>query len=396
MDLSRLRDDPVAELQLSDLLLIGRESDLLEAIRRSDRDSTEPLDLLRLQASRIGIPPLVFEGVCLPRLRGRYFEITTDGNVTLRFTTTEQIYSYAIERLKHIERDSDKEKQIHYCDILAESMVKPVSSDNFFGVLSEFGKPYRKPLYEFAITNRLLIPFSWKNEGYVVSHHLYKDERRFKAALEILEAHKLASMLNFIQENPGNPSTVVEQHLGLAAGTISALSTAGIIEPIRLDVEGDSKEYLFAPTTTNEREDQDEFDPVKMTVSNFRFGEYYSKKTRLWSLDKFLSKLLDRGFAGNAEAIGTDYRNLETIGVIRVVPVSGSNYRFWLLKKDVVEDVRSIIRGAIPIKSNQNIGDITSLENLVQTRRQMDPALVRKAQGNVNQALREIQETSLG
>jgi len=133
-----------------------------------------------------------------------------------------------------------------------------------------------------------------------------------------------------------------------------------------------------------------------MTASNFRFGEYYSKKTRLWSLDKFLSKLIDKGFAGNAEAIGTDYRNLETIGVIRVVPLSGNNFRFWLLKKDVVEDVRSIIRGTIPIKSNQNVGDITSLANLVQTRRQMDSTVLRRVQGNVNQALREIEETSLG
>jgi hypothetical protein len=396
IDISRLHDDPVAELQLSDLLLIGREADLLEAIRRSKKEAIEPLDLLRLQASRIGIPAQVFEGICLPRLRGRFFEIAAEGTVSLNFTTTEKIYSYAIDRLNQLEAGSNTAKQIQYCDILGESMVKPVPSDDFFQALSEFGKAFRTPLYDFAITNRLLIPFSWKNEGYVVSHHLYKDERRFKAALEILDAHKLANMLEFIQENPGNPSNVVERHLGLAAGTISALSNVGVIEPIRLVVEGDSKEYLFTPVTTSARKDQDHFDPVKMTASNFRFGEYYSKKTRLWGLDKFLTKLIEQGFAGNAEPIGTDYHNLETIGVIRVVPVWGNNYRFWLLKKDVVEDVRSILRGAIPIKSNQDVGDITSLDNLVQTRRGIDPAVLRRAQGNLNQALRQLEETSLG
>jgi hypothetical protein len=396
IDLSRLHGDPVAELQLSDLLLVGREADLLEAIRRSKKDAMEPLDLLRLQASRIGIPAQVFEGICLPRLRGRFFEIAAEGNVSLSFSTTERIYSYTIERLAELEAGPNTAKQVQYCDILAESMVKPIPSNDFFEVLSEFGKAFRTPLYNFAVANKLLTTFNWKNEGYVVSHHLYKDERRFKAALEILEAYKLANMLEFIQENPGNPSNVVERHLGLAAGTISALSNVGVIQPIRLVVEGDSKEYLFTPLTTSARGDQDEFDPVKMTASNFRFGEYYSKKTRLWSVDKFLSALIDQGFAGNAEPIGTDYHNLETIGVIKVVPVAGNNYRFWLLKKDVVEDARSILRGAIPIKSNQDVGDITSLDNLVQTRRGMDPEILKRAQGNLNQALRHLEETSLG
>jgi hypothetical protein len=396
VDLSRLHGDPVAELQLSDLFLVGRESDLLEAIRRSKKDAVEPLDLLWLQASKIGIPPQVFGRVCLPRLRGHFFEVDVEGNVSLKFTNTEQIYAYATELLKELEREPEKSKQVHYCDIIADSMVKPIPSDDYFHVVSEFGKPFRKSLYDFAIANRLLTTFNWKNEGYVVSHHLYKDDKRFREAMEILDAHKVAGMLNFILENPGNPSAVVERHLRLPTGTISALSNTGVIEPIRLDVEGDTKEYLFAPTTTNLRQDQDEFDPVKMTLSNFRFGEYYSKKTQLRSLDEFLSSLLDRGFAGWAEPIGTDYRNIEGMGVLKVVPVSGNNYRFWLLKRDVIEDVRSIVRGTIPIKSDQNIGDITSLENLVQTRRQLDPEVIRRAQANVNEAVRELHETSLG
>src|SRR5213594_2910714 len=123
VDLSRLHGDPVAELQLSDLLLIGRESDLLEAIRRSKKDVVEPLDLLRLQASKIGIPPQVFESVCLPRLRGNCIELDVEGNVSLKFTNTEQIYTYATKRLKELEREPEKTKQVQYCDIIANSML---------------------------------------------------------------------------------------------------------------------------------------------------------------------------------------------------------------------------------------------------------------------------------
>jgi hypothetical protein len=40
VDLSRLPDDPIAEDHLSDILLVGREVDLLETIRVSSKDTT--------------------------------------------------------------------------------------------------------------------------------------------------------------------------------------------------------------------------------------------------------------------------------------------------------------------------------------------------------------------
>jgi hypothetical protein len=398
VDLSRIHHDEVAEIQLADVLLTGREADLLEAIRHSQKDVSVPLELLRLQASRVGIPPLVFEKFTLPRLRHSCLEITDDGTVSLRFTETERVYSYVTKCLREIEQNPDTEKQIRYLDVLAESMAKPIALEVFYEALSRFDKPYRKPLQDFMVENKLLIPFQWRNEGYVVSHRLYKDEKRFKAALEILESQGLAQVLEFLNQNPGNPSPVVGKHLGLPGGAISALSRLGILEPIRLTVEGDSKEYLFTPAITASRPDKDQFDPVKMTLANFRFGEYYSKKTRLRSLDEFLSSLLDRGYAGWAEAIGTDYRNLEAIGVVKVVPVSGGKYRFWLMKRDVITDVRSIVRGAIPIQSDQDIGDLTSVDNLILSRRQISLSRVKEKemQKKLFQAIRDIQAASLG
>ena len=175
-----------------------------------------------------------------------------------------------------------------------------------------------------------------------------------------------------MQDNPGNPLPVVSQVLGTKDDTLHLLSKYGLLEPLKLEVQGDNKEYLFSPNSTMERDDKDHFDLVKMTLANFRFGEYYSKKTRLYNLHLFFGRLLDRGYAGSAEAIGTDYHNLEKNGIVRVEKIDTNNYRFWLLKRDVIEDANNIIKGAIPFHSSREAVNLSNIENMVQTRTKID------------------------
>jgi hypothetical protein len=109
---------------------------------------------------------------------------------------------------------------------------------------------------------------------------------------------------------------------------------------------------------------------VKKTLSNFRYGERYSK-WNLYSIDSFLSSLLDRGYAGRATPIGTDYRNLELAGVVKVEKIAGDingKYRFWLLKRDVIEDVQNIIKGNIPFTTNIPEINLSSMDNTVTSR----------------------------
>jgi hypothetical protein len=112
---------------------------------------------------------------------------------------------------------------------------------------------------------------------------------------------------------------------------------------------------------------------VRKTLSNFRFGEYYSDKTRLQNLHAFLTSLLDHGYAGKAEAIGTDYQNLELLGIVRIEVVDPfGNCRFWMLKKDVIEDAISILQGSIPIQSKLRAANLSSIEGVVQARSKLN------------------------
>jgi hypothetical protein len=387
VDLSRLPDDPIAESQLSDILLVGREVDLLETIRVSSKDTTIPLELLKFQSTRLRIAPQLFasevkdfEGKAMLQLMG--------DKIKLLFETSHEVYNYGLRRLAEI---GDK-NQIDLLQLISVTWRKPVVTDELYSMLSRFGKPYRTGLWNFFIDNKILIPFTWRNEQYLISCRLFKDEKKLRMALEILEENHLNNIVDFLRDNPGNPLPVASRHLNVNQETILLLGQYGIVDPLRLDVKGDTKEYLFSADSTIKRDDTDHFDLVKMTLANFRFGEYYSKKSKLESLDEFLSSMLDRGFAGWAEAIGTDYKNLENAGIIRVERVSGSFYRFWLVKKDVIADARDIVRGVIPIVSSKDVGTLADIENAVRTRRQIDVDITHSANKGINDAIRLIQE----
>jgi hypothetical protein len=278
---------------------------------------------------------------------------------------------------------------------MAKTFLKPVLASELFEVMALFSKPFREGLWNFLKNNNVLIPFSHNNENFVINHRLYKDPKKFEMAMQILEEQKLENIVEFLQDNPGNPLPVVSQALGTQDGTLYLLSKYGLLEPIKLEVQGDNKEYLFSPNSTMERDDKDHFDLVKMTLANFRFGEYYSKKTRLFSLNLFFNKMLDKGYAGSAEAIGTDYQNLEKNGIVRVEKIDSANYRFWLLKRDVIEDANNIIKGVIPFHSSRAVGCLSNINNMVQTRTQIDIEIAKATQKEVIKALRDIQEGSV-
>lgn len=388
VDLSRLPDDPIAESQLSDILLLGREVDLLEMVRSTEEESIVPTELMKLQATRLRIAPQLFERDVLNAFEKKRMLQLINSKVKLLYQTSTEVYNYGLRRLVEI-RDRE---QLDFLAILARTLNKPIPTSDFYDLLSRFNKAYRTGLWNFVIQNKILIPFRWRDGSYLISNRLFKDEKKLKMALEILEENHLDHIVEFLRENPGNPLPVVSKHLKADENTLLLLGKYGLLEPLKLEVQGDTKDYLFSADSTLKRQDSDHFDLVKMTLANFRFGEYYSKKSKLRSLDDFLSSMLDRGFAGWASAIGTDYQNLEKNLIVRVEKVTGNIYRFWLIKRDVITDARDIVRGIIPISSNKDVGTLSNIENLVLTRRQIDVDIAQATNKEIVHAIRLIQE----
>lgn len=389
VDLCRLSNqNPFAMIQLRRLLQIGKEVDLLEALRRSEKNEEMTIDSVLIHSANLQIDPSTTETTIFPLFQEEGMIQLDESKVVLNYTETQDVYEYGKRRLVILNENESK-----LAALLCNSTRQGVPIEELDQVLELFPVQFRGGLRRFLFENKILQSFNHKGSEYVTSPRIFKNDDKLKEAKEILTDHKFDSVINFIDENPGNPLPVVGKHIQIDNDAIKLLSQTGIIDPVRLDVGGDVKDYLFASDILNKRTDKDHFDLVRKTLANFRFGEYYSQKTRLHDLDRFFEVMLEHGYAGKAVPIGTDYQNLEWAGVFRIEKIHGTDdYRFWMLKRDVIEDARSVLRGYIPIQSSLENVDLSNIENVVQTRSQMTYTLDAISKTNLLKALRQIQE----
>jgi hypothetical protein len=389
VDLSRLDRNPHAEIQLRRLLAVGREIDLLEALRRSEKKAQLTIETVLIHATGLGIDSELVESSILQSFQEYKMIDIDDSRVILNYTETSEVYGYGKVRLD----EKVTEKELKFAEFICRSTKGAIPIDELDKILELFPREFRFGLRNFLLENNVLKTFTSEGTEYVISPRIYKDEKKFREAVEILSDHGLKNIVDFVQENPGNPLPVAEEYLHTNQQTLDLLGQSGIIDPIRLDVRGDVKDYLYSSDILNRRDDKDHFDLVRKTLANFRFGEYYSEKTRLYNLDRFLEYMLDHGYAGSAEAIGTDYVNLEWAGIFKIKKLLGTkNYRFWMLKRDVVEDVRSILRGYIPIQSSLKVGELSKIEGVVQTRGKIRVSLDPTSMKEIAKALRQIED----
>jgi len=389
VDLSRLGRNPYAEIQLRRLLAVGREIDLLEALRRSEKSAQLTVENVIIHATGLGIDADSVESSMLQAFQQHKMIDIDDSNVVLKYTETAQVYSYGRIRLD----EKVTEKELKFVDLICRSCEGAVSIEELDEVLELFPREFRLGLKSFLFENNILKKFISEGAEYVVSPRIYKNEQKFREAIEILNEHRLSNIVDFIQKNPGNPLPVAEKHLQTDQETLELLSQSGIIDPVRLDVRGDVKDYLYCSDILNCRDDKDHFDLVRKTLANFRFGEYYSKKTKLYDLQRFFGYMLDHGYAGKAEAIGTDYMNLEWAGIFKIEQITGTEkYRFWMLKRDVVEDALTVLRGYVPICSNLEVGELARIEGVVNARAHIGLRLGQDSMKDITKALRQIEE----
>lgn len=388
IDLGRIRPrNQIPEVGLVRLLLLGRVTDLLENMRRTEEKDELTLEIVTIQASAIGLDPALAQNLVKNRLVNDKLVHIDGEEITLLYGKPSDVYGYSIRHML----SELSEAELSLLKLICNSTRKAMGIEDLDKVLGLFLRAYRQGLRTFLFDNKILQEFRHDEADYIVSPRAYKNEKNFKMAIEVLTDHKLSPLMDFIRENPGNPDTVVQTYKNVDRDAITALSSSGVIDPLALDVHGDKKNYLFSADLLRKRSDNDHFDLVKTTLANFRFGEYYSTNARLSSLEKFLQSLLDRGFAGAATPIGTDYNELESRQIVRVKAVSGTEkYRFWLLKRDVIEDCLSVLKGYVPINAQAMKPNLSGIDSVVQSRSDLN--IISATKSTVADAIRMIQE----
>lgn len=353
--------------ELNNIVHLGKEIDLLETIRRQDNPEKDvfsfPKQQLTLYGAGIRMDPIVLERITMENfIEKDLIRILNDDTIEVNFKDWRKILNYGKSQIE-LSLNSRSQELLN---LLAEGMVKPVNDDYYQKVITSFPSTVQNPLSNYLSKSKLLSPIQAKESIYYSSPKIYKHEDSFRKLLEYNEDEKISNALEFLTCNPGIPLESINPE-SLNHSLLKGLTLSGALDSISLDINGISHEYLIPSNLNTDRLDKDHLDQVKKTLANFRFGQSYAKWT-LRSPKIFLEKLLENGYAGNASPIGTDYRHLEAAGIVTVEKISGSNYRFWMHKQDIIEDTIKVLNGSVPVISANPYINIDKMDDSVLSR----------------------------
>ena len=168
-----------------------------------------------------------------------------------------------------------------------------------------------------------------------------------EAALRAADARATNEVRDLLEEvalNPGLPESHVKatEQRWVDFAVSQNLVQRSVIQTS----EGSEKGFLFTPHL---RRDPfggtagDASGHVRQLVGSMIYAATFAEY-KLDSPEVFLRALINRGVAGNATPIGTDYPMLEKAGVVKVVAGTGTGrYRLHLLQSEVAEDALKML-----------------------------------------------------
>jgi hypothetical protein len=228
--------------------------------------------------------------------------------------------------------------------LLASDGLAEVESVSALGVSTSF-KMVR--CYEPSKRDDPVIfnPYIWRANHEKIAHallHLPSDERSaVKTSLEL------------VSRAQGVPVANLEVDRKL----LSTAHSVGLLDLVEVSTAtNDRREFAFSPHLATHPDTSmiadDLLNDVRAVLACVGYGENYSKISRLGGSNRektinTLAKLLSLGEAGDATAIGVDYKLLEERGIITVVPTltsPGGRFAMVLLRREPVEIALRIIR----------------------------------------------------
>ena len=128
---------------------------------------------------------------------------------------------------------------------------------------------------------------------------------------------------------------------------------------------GVEKSFVLTPRMFGTLEDKlvdDICDQIKLFLSCIRFGQHYSKISKVRDPVALVRALIERGSIGPATPIGTDYVMLEVEGIVKLRPAGGCMYYMDLVKDDIAKLTLQVLEHGEVLPFNT-----AELNNLYQT-----------------------------
>jgi len=335
-DMERVLDQfesPVLGSHFRATLPTGRIVKLLVSLQGQDVISMPALESIAYKEAHI--TPFELHGTYLPLFQDWGFVRIYENRIEENIKSRQSI----LERAGRLWEESNPHpvEQLGI-ELFDKAALSPLPSDTINKTLSRFDELTCKSSLTHLRESGLVDQFQYKETEWFYSPEIfgenYSKTIKFIANQSQDERKRIYSVIESVLQDQGVPHSTLAQKS--EENLINQIVGAGLLMGYPLSIGDSTHVYYFTPDLRNryDREGRgDKFELIKTGISHFQFA-YRLADARTGKLRFspyiFLDKLLEKGTAGNATAIGTDYYLLVQKGLVKIERTYGTRYRFLL------------------------------------------------------------------
>lgn len=282
----------------------------------------------------------------------RLIDKSASGDVRVLGSTTRATLVYASDMLDDAGPSVQENAAIHLAEVTS---TLPQTLEDAVELV---GDTHRLPTNEAKDFVRRSVDVGFvdfegdHNGGLLFNGNLFKRDgitksQKVLSSLSSAEQVKMAEFNGMLESSGCVTAGTADKVLG--DQLFEKLKAAGVYEINTVSNEVGTHAFVTAPGAFHKYVNpmvDDTFDMAKALVSALTYGMHlrHASQGRIVSFDWILNALIQGRTIGPATAIGADYHVLEQSRVIQLFPAGGGMFKMKLLKKEVGELARVVLR----------------------------------------------------
>jgi len=298
--------------------------------------------------SEFGIPSFELKSSYLPLFTEWGFISVYDDYIEEEIDSREKILVRAADFWEEQDPHPVEKLSLNIYDMAAK---RPQTQDVTQTILDQYVEADCDSCLSHLRGSGLVDTFSFKDTSWYYSPEVfgenYKDVISFLSSQTEDSRNNINDLISAVTEDQGVPYDILAGRYG--AQLPNQVAGVGILYGYPLAIGSDENTFYFTPDLRSrfEREGRgDKFEIIKPGVAHFQYAHKLAalQTGRLrFNPSVLLDKLIEKGFAGDATAIGTDYELLVKKGLIKIEPTYANRYRFLLPdSREKIADLEAI------------------------------------------------------
>ena len=348
--------------RLENISYAGRIGRLYNLLRRNVDDDLNPtIDATTVtricQLNNIDRPSREM-GLRVLAADGR-IDITKKNTISVLGATSQAVLEVTADVFANANATPDEEAVLDLSEEVAQKPVARKDAIEFVGDLHKLRSKDVSSLIDLCKSTALIDEESDRDRTILFNSNTFRDGQYAKKAFLILEGLTVTerASLTEVQGKLGENGALYDKEVRKILGKdlYNRLVSVGMFDRMEVSNSKEAVGYITSPNDFQKYGRPFEDDPIddaKALLASLTYGRTRSNmyRGRITLPDALLRALIagrEVGGEKGVTAIGEDYRELERRQVVKVTPNprNPSRYTFHLLKKDVGELARTIIRG---------------------------------------------------